>query len=100
MDEKKYADLGIGQLKVNESSGGDNAGKYHARLLCRQEGSGKITLNAAIFKSMILEHNDGKKEVGVVAVEDDKPIKYLIRTKNAAMANELFTHIKSVKDKL
>ncbi|KAJ1916732.1 hypothetical protein H4219_003602 [Mycoemilia scoparia] len=97
---KKYSDMGVGNLKINESADEDGDVKYKARLLCRQEGTNKITLNCAFFKTMLTEHTEGKKEVGVVVVEEGRPVKTLIRIKTPAMAKELYNAIISTKDKL
>ncbi|KAJ1963832.1 hypothetical protein GGI12_001807, partial [Dipsacomyces acuminosporus] len=92
---KKYKDLGVGNLKVN--SWETDSGDKRARLICRQEGSDKLTLNAAIFKEMNTEHTAGKKEVGILVITDGKPTRYLIRTKNGDVAKKLYDSIEQVK---
>ncbi|KAJ2844971.1 hypothetical protein J3B02_004808, partial [Coemansia erecta] len=94
-DSKQYKDLGIGNFKVNTWTV-DSSGK-RGRVLCRQEGSDKITLNAAMFKEMQVENTNGKKEVGILVVNDGKPTRFLIRVKNAESARNLYNAIEKVK---
>ncbi|KAJ2236875.1 hypothetical protein IWW45_001425 [Coemansia sp. RSA 485] len=97
-DSKQYKDLGIGNFKVNTWIL-DNGGK-RGRVLCRQEGSDKVTLNAAMFKEMQVENTAGKKEVGILIVDEGKPTRYLVRVKNAEFARNLFNAIEKVKSQL
>ncbi|KAJ2704259.1 hypothetical protein FB645_003414 [Coemansia sp. IMI 203386] len=97
-DSKQYKDLGIGSFKVNTWIL-DNGGK-RGRVLCRQEGSDKVTLNAAMFKEMQVENTAGKKEVGILIVDEGKPTRYLVRVKNAEFARNLFNAIEKVKSQL
>ncbi|KAI9503046.1 hypothetical protein GGI25_003493 [Coemansia spiralis] len=96
--EKKYKDMGVGLLKVNTWETDSNAKR--ARVLCRQEGSDKITLNAALFKEMVIEYTAGKKDLGILVVIDGKPTRYLIRTSSADSTANLHACIEKVKDLL
>ncbi|KAI8867624.1 hypothetical protein GQ42DRAFT_53395 [Ramicandelaber brevisporus] len=65
----KYADLGFTILKLNRVS--TPGTPSFVRLLCRQEGSGKITLNTRPFKGMSVIHTAGKKDVVFTALVTD-----------------------------
>ncbi|KAJ2512507.1 hypothetical protein GGI11_004710 [Coemansia sp. RSA 2049] len=97
--EKKYKDMGVGQLKVNTWET-DTTKAKRARLLCRQEGSNKITLNASLFKEMIVEYTDGKKELGLLVIADGKPTRFLIRTSSPATTATLHECVERVKSSL
>ncbi|KAJ1736936.1 hypothetical protein LPJ72_000952 [Coemansia sp. Benny D160-2] len=97
--EKKYKDMGVGQLKVNTWET-DTAKAKRARLLCRQEGSNKVTLNASLFKEMIVEYTDGKKELGLLVIADGKPTRFLIRTSSPAATATLHECVERVKSSL
>ncbi|KAJ1662489.1 hypothetical protein EV178_005847 [Coemansia sp. RSA 1646] len=94
--ESKYKDMGVGQLKVNTWETTDAQAK-RARVLCRQEGSNKITLNASLFKEMIVEYTAGKKELGFLVIVDGKPTRYLIRTSSSDSTATLHECIERVK---
>ncbi|KAJ2684646.1 hypothetical protein IWW39_004781 [Coemansia spiralis] len=93
----KYKDLGVGNFKVNTRPA-DNGGK-RARFICRQEGSERITLNAAMFKAMTLEIAN-KRDIGILVITDNLPTRYLVRVKTAAMAQDLFGAMERVRDQL
>ncbi|KAJ2490916.1 hypothetical protein IWW37_002695 [Coemansia sp. RSA 2050] len=93
----KYKDLGVGNFKVNTRPA-DNGGK-RARFICRQEGSERITLNAAMFKAMTFEIAN-KRDIGILVITDNVPTRYLVRVKTAAMAQALFDTIERVRDQL
>ncbi|KAJ2661715.1 hypothetical protein IWW48_002261 [Coemansia sp. RSA 1200] len=97
--ENKYKDMGVGQFKVNTWET-DTTKAKRARLLCRQEGSNKITLNASLFKEMIVEYTDGKKELGLLVIVDGKPTRYLIRTSSPATTATLHECVERVKSSL
>ncbi|KAJ1822534.1 hypothetical protein LPJ56_000710 [Coemansia sp. RSA 2599] len=97
-DSKQYKDLGIGNFKVNTWT--VEGGGKRGRVLCRQEGSDKITLNAAMFKEMQVENTAGKKEVGILVVDDGKPTRFLVRVKNAEFARSLYNVIEKVRNQL
>ncbi|KAJ2721679.1 hypothetical protein GGI07_003794 [Coemansia sp. Benny D115] len=94
----KYKDMGVGNFRINTMN--TDTGKKRARILCRQEGSDRITLNAAMFKEMVLEHTNGKKEVVVLAICDSKPSRYLVRVKTADMARSLFEALEKARNEL
>ncbi|KAJ1935616.1 hypothetical protein FBU59_005329, partial [Linderina macrospora] len=96
-EAKQYKDLGIGIFKVNSWS---VDGVKRARLLCRQVGSDKLTLNASVFREMITDHQGGKKEVVVMIINDGKPVRYLVRVKTPDMAKALYDVIERVKSEL
>ncbi|KAJ1661320.1 hypothetical protein GGF38_003717, partial [Coemansia sp. RSA 25] len=94
----KYKDLGIGNLKINTRL--TDGGTTRARFICRQEGSEKITLNAAMFKKMTVEVADNKRQVGILVISDGLPTRYLVRVKTEAMAQALVSTIERVRDQL
>ncbi|KAJ2546218.1 hypothetical protein EV175_005685 [Coemansia sp. RSA 1933] len=95
----KYKDMGVGQLRVNtwQPTGSD---ARRARILCRQEGSNKVTLNASLFKEMIVEYTQGKKELGFLVIVDAKPTRYLVRTSSADSTASLHECIDRIKSTL
>lgn len=95
-EDQQFKDLGVGNLRINTNKTTESK---RARMLCRQEGSDKITLNAAVFKEMKVD-TMGKKDIGVLMVLDGKPTRYLIRVKNSEVAKELFDALEKVKDML
>ncbi|KAJ1860012.1 hypothetical protein LPJ73_001570 [Coemansia sp. RSA 2703] len=96
-ENKQYKDLGIGNFRINTWDG--EKGK-RARVLCRQDGTDKITLNAAVFKEMRVENTQGKKEVGILVINDGKPTNFLVRVKNAELARGLYDALEKVKSEL
>ncbi|KAJ2450380.1 hypothetical protein EV183_004329 [Coemansia sp. RSA 2336] len=91
---QSYKDMGIGNLRVNTWDGGDGAKR--ARVLCRQETTEKITLNASMFANMMVECTGKDKNVGLLAVVDDKPTRYMLRVKGVQEATELSDALKKV----
>ncbi|KAJ1718269.1 hypothetical protein LPJ53_006598, partial [Coemansia erecta] len=96
-ENKQYKDLGIGNFRINTWDG--ESGR-RARVLCRQDGTEKITLNAAMFKEMKVEHTQGKKEVGMLVFNDGKPTNFLVRVKNAELARGLYDALEKVRTEL
>ncbi|KAJ2783113.1 hypothetical protein GGI15_002709 [Coemansia interrupta] len=96
-ENKQYKDLGIGNFRINTWDGENGR---RARVLCRQDGTEKITLNAAMFKEMKIEHTGGKKEVGLLVFSDGKPTNFLVRVKNAELARGLYDALEKVKAEL
>ncbi|KAJ1948273.1 hypothetical protein EC988_005247 [Linderina pennispora] len=96
-EAKAYKDLGIGIFKVKSWTAD---GAKRARLLCRQVGSDKLTLNVSVFREMVTDHQDGKKEVVVMVIVDGKPVRYLVRVKTPEMAKALYDVIERVKGEL
>ncbi|KAJ2503542.1 hypothetical protein GGH96_000102 [Coemansia sp. RSA 1972] len=86
-EKKAFKDLGVGNLRINtwETDGGDK----RARILCRQETTEKITLNASMFAKMMVEHKGNDKNVGLLAVVDAKPTRFMFRVKTTGEASEL-----------
>ncbi|KAJ2836397.1 hypothetical protein J3B01_002865 [Coemansia erecta] len=86
-EKKAFKDLGVGNLRINtwETDGGDK----RARVLCRQETTEKITLNASMFAKMMVEHKGNDKNVGLLAVVDAKPTRFMFRVKTTGEASEL-----------
>ncbi|KAJ2105386.1 hypothetical protein IW146_008249, partial [Coemansia sp. RSA 922] len=70
-----------------------------ARFICRQEGSEKITLNAAMFKAMTIEIAN-KRDLGILVISEGLPTRYLVRVKTEAMAQALFGAMERVRDQL
>ncbi|PVU97353.1 hypothetical protein BB559_002061 [Furculomyces boomerangus] len=96
-EQKKYVDLGVGYLKLNKSE----KGKTMARLLCRQEGLSKVTMNSGLFKNMPVVHKEGSKDLVVVVPDESKlPVQYMIRVKTPAISTDLYNHIITVRDSL
>ncbi|KAJ2255501.1 hypothetical protein GGI13_001585, partial [Coemansia sp. RSA 455] len=93
----KYKDLGVGNFKVNTRPA-DN-GTKRARFICRQEGSEKITLNAAMFKAMTIEIAN-KRDLGILVISEGLPTRYLVRVKTEAMAQALLGTMERVRDQL
>ncbi|KAJ2749650.1 hypothetical protein GGI19_005549, partial [Coemansia pectinata] len=93
----KYKDLGVGNFKVNTRPA-DN-GTKRARFICRQEGSERITLNAAMFKAMTIEIAN-KRDLGILVISEGVPTRYLVRVKTEAMAQALFGAMERVRDQL
>ncbi|KAJ2390412.1 hypothetical protein GGI23_005627, partial [Coemansia sp. RSA 2559] len=98
--ESKYKDMGVGQLKVNTWETSGLQANRRARVLCRQEGSSKVTLNASLFKEMIVEYTQGKKELGFLVIVNGKPTRYLIRTSSSDTTAALHECIERVKSSL
>ncbi|KAI9477556.1 hypothetical protein BX667DRAFT_496826 [Coemansia mojavensis] len=92
--EKSYKDMGVGNLRVNTWD--SDGGAKRARVLCRQETTEKITLNASMFANMMVECTGKDKNVGLLAVVDDKPTRYMLRVKNTQEATELSDALKKV----
>ncbi|KAJ2320989.1 hypothetical protein H4R23_000995 [Coemansia sp. Cherry 401B] len=84
---KRFMDLGVGNLRINTWDA--ESGAKRARVLCRQESTEKITLNASMFANMMVERKDNDKNVGLLAVVDGKPTRYMLRVKTANEAKEL-----------
>ncbi|KAJ2302771.1 hypothetical protein IWW55_003260 [Coemansia sp. RSA 2706] len=84
---KRFMDLGVGNLRINTWDA--ESGAKRARVLCRQESTEKITLNASMFANMMVERKDNDKNVGLLAVIDGKPTRYMLRVKTANEAKEL-----------
>ncbi|KAJ2851101.1 hypothetical protein IWW36_001352 [Coemansia brasiliensis] len=93
-DKKSYKDLGVGNLRINTWDGDNNAKR--ARVLCRQETTEKITLNASMFAKMMVEFTENNKSVGLLAVVDGKPTRYMLRVKTVQEAQELNDALKKV----
>ncbi|ORX89849.1 hypothetical protein K493DRAFT_357604 [Basidiobolus meristosporus CBS 931.73] len=92
-EKKSYADLGIGIFKMNE-----NTTNHKKRFLVRTEGSGKVTLNVAVFPEMKIDYVQNKKDVSIIAVgEGNKPQKYLVRVKTPEQAAQLYKKIQDNK---
>ncbi|KAK9727787.1 hypothetical protein K7432_001564 [Basidiobolus ranarum] len=92
-EKKSYADLGIGIFKMNE-----NTNNQKKRFLVRTEGSGKVTLNVAVFPEMKIDYVQNKKDVSIIAVgEGNKPQKYLVRVKTPEQAAQLYKKIQDNK---
>ncbi|KAJ2528919.1 hypothetical protein GGH20_002440, partial [Coemansia sp. RSA 1937] len=49
----------------------------------------KITLNASMFAKMMVEHKGNDKNVGLLAVVDAKPTRFMFRVKTTGEASEL-----------
>ncbi|KAJ2126307.1 hypothetical protein IW147_000055 [Coemansia sp. RSA 720] len=86
-EKKAFKDLGVGNLRINtwETDQGDK----RARVLCRQETTEKITLNASMFAKMMVEHKGNDKNVGLLAVVDAKPTRFMFRVKTTGEASDL-----------
>ncbi|KAJ2481364.1 hypothetical protein IWW56_001794 [Coemansia sp. RSA 2131] len=86
-EKKAFKDLGVGNLRINtwETDEGDK----RARVLCRQETTEKITLNASMFAKMMVEHKGNDKNVGLLAVVDAKPTRFMFRVKTTGEASDL-----------
>jgi hypothetical protein len=86
-----WTDLGVCILKINKRLDSRN------RVLARMEGSGKILLNSWIGKDVQVEWIEGKKEFSLLCVnQDGKPAKYLVRCKEAELAEKLSRQLKSL----
>ncbi|OMH85814.1 Nucleoporin nup61 [Zancudomyces culisetae] len=99
-DTKAFVDLGIGYFRINVNK----SDKKKARLLCRQEGSNKVTMNASVYKKMSAEHKAGTKDTSIVVLsqEDKEPklAKFTVRTKTVELADELYRTIIDLRDSL
>ncbi|KAJ1899029.1 hypothetical protein LPJ66_002369 [Kickxella alabastrina] len=98
-ETKQYKDLGINNFKINSSVVTDSGAK-RARILCRQDGSDRVTLNASIFKDMNVEMNEGKKDVGLMVFVDGKPCRFLVRVRNAEFAKALYEALEKVRKEI
>ncbi|KAJ2358509.1 hypothetical protein GGF43_000755 [Coemansia sp. RSA 2618] len=92
--DKQFKDLGIGNIRINTWD--SDSGEKRARVLCRQETTEKITLNASMFAKMMVERKANDKNVGLLAVVDGKPTRFMIRVKAANEAEELQKALDSV----
>ncbi|KAJ1982508.1 hypothetical protein H4R34_001686 [Dimargaris verticillata] len=92
----KYADLGVGHLRINQHR--ETKG---IRLLCRQRGTDKITLNVAVFAAMKFEHTAGKKDVVFDAVAEGGALnRFIVRVKTPELATETLAELESARDKV
>ncbi|KAJ2482961.1 hypothetical protein EV174_003067 [Coemansia sp. RSA 2320] len=97
--QNKYKDLGAGILKINSRIADDGAKR--ARFICRQDGSNRITLNTSIFKNLTIEATDGKKrDLGMLVIVDGAPTRFLVRTKDANVCQDLFNAIERIKGQI
>ncbi|KAJ2807562.1 hypothetical protein H4R21_000429 [Coemansia helicoidea] len=85
-DENKYRDLGICNLRINVW--GDD-GARRARVVCRQDTTEKITLNASIFAQMTVEHTPDDKSVGLLVFMDGQAVQFRPRLKTSELARDL-----------
>ena len=92
-ESAKWASQGIGQLRLKKLK---SEAKY--RLLLRAEGSGRILLNAAVFKDMPVNSPSSNDVLVVAQTEDKKMDKYLIRVKTKEMASDLSKAIEDAKN--
>ena len=81
---KEWIDLGVAIFKINRFKNVE--GK--SRILCRAEGSGKVTLNVLITaKGTEANLPEGKKEIALICVgPNGLPEKYLVRVKTVEQA--------------
>ncbi|KAJ1968041.1 hypothetical protein IWQ62_001490, partial [Dispira parvispora] len=95
-DRKEFVDLGVGHFRVNK-----HRDTHSVRLLCRQKHTNKITLNVAMFASMKFNYPPGKRDISFIAVGPDQvPVKYVLRVKTPAIAQELLTALEEARDKV
>ncbi|KAJ1725970.1 hypothetical protein LPJ61_005514, partial [Coemansia biformis] len=85
-DDRKYRDLGICNLRINTW---EADGAPRARIVCRQETTEKITLNASIFAKMTVEYKPGEKCVGILVFMDGQTVQFRPRLKSAELARDL-----------
>ncbi len=83
-ETKEWSDLGVGIFKINRFMNAE--GK--SRILCRAEGSGKVTLNVLITsKGTEASLPEGKKEIALMCIgANGHPEKYLVRVKTVEQA--------------
>ncbi|KAJ1964222.1 hypothetical protein H4R35_007165 [Dimargaris xerosporica] len=92
----KYADLGVGHLRINQHR--ETKG---IRLLCRQRGTDKITLNVAVFAAMKFDHTVGKKDVVFDAVAEGGALnRFIVRVKTPELAKETQAELEKARDKV
>lgn len=83
-EEGGFTDLGKGIVKVNQ-----NTKSNRRRLLCRQEGSGKVILNAPLFVGMSIQEM-GVRDIGCPVFDDKGGIsRWLVRVRSSDDAKNL-----------
>lgn len=88
-----YKNLGVGELKVLESSA-----KKSARILVRAEGGLRVLLNVALLKDVTYATFGNGTLVRVPAVDGEgKIVTYVLKVKTAADAEELSKTLNSAK---
>ncbi|KAJ2715331.1 hypothetical protein H4R19_001257 [Coemansia spiralis] len=85
-EDNKYRDLGICNLRINVWEAG---GAKRARIVCRQDTTEKITLNASVFAQMTVEHTPGDKSVGLLVLMDGQAVQFRPRLKTSDLAQDL-----------
>jgi hypothetical protein len=88
-----FVDTGVGELRLNRKK--DNSAV--SRLLCHLDGSGRLLLNARVYKGMPLDVVGNKKrDVQVLVSIDGQMTRFLLRVKDADAATELVEKLKSL----
>lgn len=101
-----YKDLGINFLKVNKRKPEESDTKIRIRLLARQEGTGQVTLNVSLVPQVSCQYaGEKKKDLTLLVFEagedgTTKFCKYLVRTKDQAVAEPLKLAIESAVNEL
>jgi Ran-binding protein 3 len=91
-ESQAWKERGSGQLHLNVAKD-----RSYARLVMRAEGALRLILNAALFPHTVAKRVQ-EKGVQVSAVEEGKPVLYLLRVARRDEAEELFAAINSHKD--
>ncbi|KAJ3332505.1 hypothetical protein HDU76_014006 [Blyttiomyces sp. JEL0837] len=77
-EKKNWDDVGVGMFKLN-----CDKNTKRSRVLMRAEGSGRVLVNAGVFKGMSPKF-ESDKSFSLVIVVDGKPSKYLFKVKTGA----------------
>ncbi|KAI9704791.1 MAG: hypothetical protein M1836_006571 [Candelina mexicana] len=100
---KEWKERGQGTFKLNVTEGSEDdsdSSITSARLLMRADGSHRVVLNTAIFKSMKIGGRDGEAPTGgsilFTGIEDGKPVPLLLKV-NKGNAADLYDHVIKLK---
>jgi Ran-binding protein 3 len=91
LEENSWKEKGCGQLHLNLAK--DSS---YARLVMRAEGALRLILNIALFPQTLVKRAQ-ERSVQVSAIEDSKPVLYLLRLSRGIEAEELFNAINKHK---
>ncbi|KAF9431425.1 hypothetical protein BGZ76_000322 [Entomortierella beljakovae] len=94
--EKNHAwkERGKGAFKVNISQ----KDPKQARLVMRTDGALRLILNVSIFPEMSVAIT-GEKYVRFIGIEEDQPLPFLLKVKDAAVANGVVESIKRASER-
>ncbi|KAG0273990.1 hypothetical protein BGZ95_010203 [Linnemannia exigua] len=85
-------DLGVGQFRVNE-----NTENKKRRMIMRTGGTGQLILNNWVIQGMVPQRT--KNFVTIIAVEDGKPKKFLLKVKEESTAEDVVRELEAGQGK-